>query len=247
MGRARTRGPGGGPLHALLAAGHLGGERRRRATRVAPAHGGRRRGRPPRVVPPERGAVRADARGGPLGRTPGGADAGGERSDVAARGERVGRVARGRGPHDDARGDAVGAGHPPRAAHHRGDRADRGGEHRRHTPLRSAGQAHRLPVRARRLRGGVRVVLLPEVPPVRLSEDRRRLHPLAAREQDRPARRRGGHAHRARPRNPDDRRVRGRRRHARAAPRLGREPRPGPLPGPSRARDPGCYRRVRVP
>ena len=61
-------------------------------------------------------------------------------------------------------------------------------------------QAPGLRVRARRLRRRVRLVLLPQVPAVRLPEDRRRLHPLAAGKPHRPARRAGGRRHRARAR-----------------------------------------------
>ena len=57
--------------------------------------------------------------------------------------------------------------------------------------LAHAAARARLPLRARRLRRRLRVVLLPQAPPVRLPEDRRRVRPRICGEPDRPARRRG--------------------------------------------------------
>ena len=92
----------------------------------------------------------------------------------------------------------------------------------------------RLPLRARRLRRRLRLLLLPQAPAVRLPQDRRRVRAPLGRRHDRPARDPGRRRHRARPRQAHDRRARRRPRDDRAAASHGRRPRPG-LP-PRRAR-----------
>ena len=72
------------------------------------------------------------------------------------------------------------------AAHVR-DHRDRGArEHRARARVRAAPAGLRLPLRARRLRHGVRLVRLPETRPLRHDQDRRRVHPSLHDGQDRP-------------------------------------------------------------
>ena len=67
---------------------------------------------------------------------------------------------------------------------------------------------HRLPLRARRLRRRLRLVLLPQAPPLRLRQDRRRVRPTRRLRNDRSARHPSDRANRTRSRQGDDRRVR---------------------------------------
>ena len=115
----------------------------------------------------------------------------------------------------------------PRSADRR-DHRDRRDQGDRLRPG-SGGAASRARVQAgdRRLRRRVRVLLLPQAPPLRLSEDRRRVHPRPLRHADRPARRRRDRHARPGAGNPDDRRVRRRRRDRLPAAGARRRLRPG--------------------
>ena len=72
------------------------------------------------------------------------------------------------------------------AARLRADRDERDRQHRRGPQLSQRLIAARLPVRARRLRRRVRLLLLPQVPSLRLPQDRRRLHPRPPHQPHRP-------------------------------------------------------------
>ena len=81
--------------------------------------------------------------------------------------------------------------------------------------------------RPRRLRRRLRLLLLPQVPPDRLPQDRRGVHPQPAREQNRPDHARGDRHHGPRTRTTGDRRARRGRRHRQHPPPTQRRPWPG--------------------
>ncbi len=89
------------------------------------------------------------------------------------------------------------------------DRGDR--EHRQGARLRRRAREARLLLRARRLRRGLRLLLLPQARPLRHPQDRRRVRPRRVRHAHRPARHPVGRRDRARPRQADRRRARRRR------------------------------------
>ena len=188
-------------------------------------------------LPPGRRALRPHGRDRPLGR---------HARDPHGRRRAPPRArARGRGQHlrplrrrpraagaDRARADR--GRRRPAPDHLRDHRDDRRVEHPARPALRRAARRPRLPLRARRLRRRLRLLLLPQAPAVRLPQDRRRVRaPLGGRH-DRPARDPGRRRHRARPRQAHHRRARRRPRDDRAAASHGRRSRPG-LP-PRRAR-----------
>ena len=145
-----------------------------------------------RLVPAERRAVRADAGDRPLGGPAGGPAARGRRPglrlEVNVSGE---SMADERADPTRSTTELAATGVDPARLIVEVTETTAVGEHRRRRAAsRDAGQAARLPVRARRLRRRLRLVLLPEAPAVRLPEDRRRLHPLAAGQPHRPAGRR---------------------------------------------------------
>ena len=96
----------------------------------------------------------------------------------------------------------------PAPDHLRDHRDDRRVEHPARPALRRAARRPRLPLRARRLRRRLRLLLLPQAPAVRLPQDRRRVRAPLGRRHDRPARDPGRRRHRARPRQAHDRRAR---------------------------------------
>ena len=110
-----------------------------------------------------------------------------------------------------------------------GDRRDR--ERGPCQELRERGGGARLRAVARRLRGGIRLLLLPQAPHLRRAEDRRRVRPRPDHQPDEPAAREVGGGHRPRAWQAHGRRVRGRRGHAGDAARHGRGLRPGLLRG----------------
>ncbi len=117
----------------------------------------------------------------------------------------------------------------------RGDRDHRNRQHRRRAHLRRAPRRAGVPLRAGRLRRGLRLVLLPQASPLRLHQDRRGVRAQLHLRPDRPA----GHPRRGRARAGDgqahDRRVRRRRGHVHDARQAGRGLRPGLPPRPARA------------
>ena len=148
-----------------------------------------------------------------------------EHAAAEPRGQPLGQVDRRSGAAGAHRAPHARDRHRPGAADLR-DHRDRGGrEHRDGARVLPAAARARLPLRARRLRRGLRIVLLPQAPAVRLPEDRRRVRPQLRERPDRPAPGDRGRRHRARARQGDDRRVRrrrrGRRRVARARRGLG--------------------------
>ena len=109
----------------------------------------------------------------------------------------------------------------PEPDHLRDHRDDRGLEHPARPALRGPPRRPRLPLRARRLRRRLRLLLLPQAPALRLPQDRRRVRaPLRGRH-DGPARDPGRRRHRARPRQAHGGRARRRRGDRRAAARMG--------------------------
>ena len=238
VGGHDPRRAGRGPLRPLRAADRRPRLGRGDAVRAAAAHArpGRRPDQP-RRLPPGRRALRPDGRDRPLGRharDPHGRRRAPPRARARGRGQHLrplSRRPRAAGA-DRARADR--GRRRPAPDHLRDHRDDRGLEHPARPALRRAARRPRLPLRARRLRCRLRLLLLPQAPAVRLPQDRRRVRaPLGGRH-DRPARDPGRRRHRARPRQAHDRRARRRPRDDRAAASHGRRSRPG-LP-PRRAR-----------
>ena len=118
----------------------------------------------------------------------------------------------------------------------RAHRDRRRGQHAPGPALRRAPARPRVPLRARRLRRRLRVLLLPQAPALRLPEDRRGVRAPVHDEPGRPARHRGARGHRPGPGQADRGRVHRGRRHA----GLPTPPRRGLRPGlPRRAPGPG--------
>ena len=85
--------------------------------------------------------------------------------------------------------------HEPARVRDHGNRGDVGD--RRHAELHHADEGHGLPLRARRFRRGLQLVLLPEALRRRLPEDRRQLHPRPRDRRRQPAVRAGAERRRA--------------------------------------------------
>ncbi len=125
-----------------------------------------------------------------------------------------------RGPRDD-RARAGGDGDRPLLPDLRDHRDRRDREHPEGARLRGADRGAGLQLRARRLRRRLRVLLLPQAPAVRRTQDRRRVHPQPHRLRQGPGRGQVARADRDRARQADRRRVRRGRRDAGAARRYG--------------------------
>ncbi|CAA9372152.1 MAG: diguanylate cyclase/phosphodiesterase (GGDEF & EAL domains) with PAS/PAC sensor(s), partial [uncultured Nocardioides sp.] len=236
-------GAGDRPLRAAPPADHGPQRRPHRCGRGAPAAAGAGRARAAGPLHLHRRAHRPDAAGGRLGDRPQRRDAGPDppaRPGLPARGQPVGPLHRPPGDRVHDRRVPPAPRRPPELAHPRDHRDGCGGRRRPGARLRRADDRPGLPVRPRRLRGRVRLVLLPQAPAVRLREDRRRvrgpLQPLGDRPDDHAVDR----GHRPRPRQADRGGVRLRPRGARGGPGGGCRPGPG-LPH----RPPGALRRVR--
>ena len=153
----------------------------------------------PRRLPPRRRALRPDRRDRPLGRLALDRDAGrGEppRPPAHLRGQHLRPQRRRPGPAGADRGRAAHARGRPGAGDLRDHRDDGGRQHPARAGVRAPAGRARLPLRARRLRRRLRLVLLPQAPPVRLPEDRRRVRARLRGRPHRPARDPGGRRHR---------------------------------------------------